>query len=116
VGTGYFKLGKDGVEISPLKIKSYVFHHVILEILEMMEAQLYQLEEQDAKLNYIVLTRDFLPNYYLIKSVKDKFKNIMNKVIAPTRDAPFTLSRCATYSILLEPYKDTTHRLYLHPD
>ncbi|KAI7888232.1 uncharacterized protein EV154DRAFT_314623 [Mucor mucedo] len=94
-------------------IRQQVFDHTLSEILDIMDDQIYQLAEHDLSLDYIVLTGGFIPNYYLFRSIKERFSMQVKEVISPINGAALTLSRGATYSVLLDPYDEATHSPYL---
>jgi hypothetical protein len=113
--TGCFKSGIDEFEIEPEMIEQLVFDHTLSEILDIMDDQIYQLTDRDLNLDYIVLTGGFIPNFYLFKSIKKRFGEKVKEIISPMNGAALTLSRGATYSVLLDPYDGVTHSPYLPP-
>lgn len=94
-------------------IKQLVFDHTLSEILDIMDDQIYQLAEHDLHLDYIVLTGGFIPNFYLFNSIQKRFGMQVKEVISPINGAALTLSRGATYSVLLDPFDEVTHSPYL---
>ncbi|GAA5798223.1 hypothetical protein HPULCUR_003623 [Helicostylum pulchrum] len=106
VSTGYFTSGIEEFVIPPSMIHEQVFEPVISEIVDVMDYQIGELNERGSNLDYIVLTGGFIPNFYLVKSIKERFGDKVKEIVSPPKGASLTLSRGATYSVLLDPYDE----------
>lgn len=106
INTGNFKLNNNGVEMDPAIISDRVFEPVISEIIERIMYQVDELENQNLKLDHILLVGGFIPNFYLLNSVKEQFGNQVKNIIAPASEAALAISRGATYSVLLDLEED----------